>query len=101
MQLGCAGAKLLAGGDSGGGHNGGNAWLEDVPRDCEVMQSEVFGPVLILERYAVFRDAIKRWTLLAGACCRERVWESQMSCLVLILGCESHLQMLKREKRLT
>ena len=37
--------------------------LEEVPRECEVMQNEVFGPVLILERYAVFRDAINRFGL--------------------------------------
>lgn len=34
--------------------------LEGVPCDCDVMQNEVFGPVLILERYAVYRDAISR-----------------------------------------
>ena len=59
MQVGCAGAKLLAGGTREGAIMEATL-LEDVPRDCEVMQSEVFGPVLILERYAVFRDAIKR-----------------------------------------
>ena len=37
--------------------------LEEVPRECEVMQNEVFGPVLILDRYAVFRDAINRFGL--------------------------------------
>ena len=34
--------------------------LEEVPPDCDLMCSEVFGPVLILQRYAVFRDAINR-----------------------------------------
>ena len=56
---GCAGAKLLAGGTREGSIMEATL-LEDVPRDCDVMQNEVFGPVLILERYAVFRDAIKR-----------------------------------------
>ena len=35
--------------------------LEEVPSDCNVMTNEVFGPVLVLERYAVFRDAINRY----------------------------------------
>ncbi len=34
--------------------------LEEVPPDCDLMCKEVFGPVLILQRYAVFRDAINR-----------------------------------------
>jgi len=58
----CAGAKLLAGGTREGPIMEATL-LEEVPRECEVMQNEVFGPVLILDRYAVFRDAINRFGL--------------------------------------
>ena len=56
---GCAGAKVLAGGTREGPVMEATL-LEEVPGDCSVMTNEVFGPVLVLERYAVFRDAINR-----------------------------------------
>lgn len=56
---GCAGAKVLAGGTREGPVMEATL-LEEVPSDCSVMTNEVFGPVLVLERYAVFRDAINR-----------------------------------------
>ena len=55
----CAGAKVLAGGTREGPVMEATL-LEEVPSDCNVMTNEVFGPVLVLERYAVFRDAINR-----------------------------------------
>ena len=55
----CAGAKVLAGGTREGPMMEATL-LEEVPSDCDLMRSEVFGPVLILQRYAVFRDAINR-----------------------------------------
>ncbi len=58
-STGGAGAKLLAGGTREGAIMEATL-LEGVPCDCDVMQNEVFGPVLILERYAVYRDAISR-----------------------------------------
>ncbi|CAK0784038.1 hypothetical protein CVIRNUC_007241 [Coccomyxa viridis] len=51
------GAKVLAGGTREGPVMEATL-LEEVPSDCSVMTNEVFGPVLVLERYAVFRDAI-------------------------------------------
>ena len=57
---GCAGAKVLAGGTREGPVMEATL-LEEVPSDCSVMTNEVFGPVLVLERYAVFRDAINRY----------------------------------------
>ena len=59
QSTGGVGAKLLAGGTREGAVMEATL-LEGVPRDCDVMQNEVFGPVLILERYAVFRDAVSR-----------------------------------------
>ncbi len=32
--------------------------LENVPSDCHVACDEVFGPVMILDRYATFKDAV-------------------------------------------
>ena len=55
----CAGAKVLAGGTREGPVMEATL-LEEVPSNCNVMVNEVFGPVLVLERYAVFRDAINR-----------------------------------------
>ena len=40
--------------------------LENVPSDCHVACDEVFGPVMLLDRYATFKDAVARWTTLSG-----------------------------------
>ncbi len=58
-----AGAKVLVGGRREGAVMEATL-LEDVPRDVDLMQSEVFGPVLLMERYPVFKDAVNR-----SGCC--------------------------------
>ena len=34
--------------------------LENVPSDCHVACDEVFGPVMLLDRYATFKDAVAK-----------------------------------------
>lgn len=53
------GTKVLAGGKREGAVMEATL-LEDVPADADVMCSEVFGPVLLMERYAVFKDAVNK-----------------------------------------
>ena len=54
-----AGAKLLAGGKRHGAIVEATV-LENVPSDCHVACDEVFGPVMILDRYATFKDAVAK-----------------------------------------
>ncbi|BDA51294.1 probable lactaldehyde dehydrogenase at C-terminar half [Coccomyxa sp. Obi] len=53
------GAKLLVGGKRHGAVVAATV-LENVPSDCHVACDEVFGPVMILDRYASFKDAVAK-----------------------------------------
>jgi acyl-CoA reductase-like NAD-dependent aldehyde dehydrogenase len=35
--------------------------LENVPKECSVVSQEVFGPVVVLEPYATFKEAVEKW----------------------------------------
>ena len=54
-----AGAKLLAGGKREGALYDATV-LEGVPAGCDIVAEEAFGPVVVLQPYATFRDAIAR-----------------------------------------
>ena len=34
--------------------------LDNVPPECDVVKEEVFGPVVVMDRYATFKDAIAK-----------------------------------------
>ena len=51
------GATLLAGGKRDGAMHEATL-LDNVPRECDVVKEEVFGPVVVMDRYATFKDAI-------------------------------------------
>ena len=38
--------------------------LEGVPRDCDLVAKEAFGPVLAMEPYTRFKEAVDRCVLL-------------------------------------
>jgi hypothetical protein len=53
------GAKVLVGGHREGAIMDATL-VENVPHDVDLSCSEVFGPVLLLEKYASFREAVDR-----------------------------------------
>ena len=55
-----AGAKLLAGGRRDGVLYDATL-LENVPPQCDVVKEEVFGPVVVMDSYATFKDAIAKY----------------------------------------
>ena len=54
-----AGATCLAGGQRDGAMHQATL-LEGVPPECDVVKEEVFGPVVVIDRYATFKDAIAK-----------------------------------------
>ncbi len=52
-----AGARVLVGGKREGPVHEATL-LERVPKECEVVCSEVFGPVMVMEPYATFKEAV-------------------------------------------
>ncbi len=67
-----AGAKLLAGGRRDGALYDATL-LEKVPPQCDVVKEEVFGPLVVMDSYATFKDAVAKY-VLAPAClpaCRD------------------------------
>jgi acyl-CoA reductase-like NAD-dependent aldehyde dehydrogenase len=65
-----AGAKVLVGGKRDGVLFDATI-LEGVPPDQEVVCEEIFGPILVISKYADFKDAVKqandsRYGLQAG-----------------------------------
>ena len=69
------GARCLVGGERQG-RIVTPAVLENVPRDCRVYDSEVFGPILVLEPFTDFDDALEvinssRYGLQAGLFIRD------------------------------
>lgn len=83
-----AGARLLVGGKRHGAVVEPTV-LENVPSDCHVACDEVFGPVMILDRYASFKDAVAKCalfpTLITAFCAL-----SQLSERVLWEGFSAH-----------
>ena len=59
------GAKVLTGGSSGNGHGGKGFFYDptvvtDIGQDAEIIQEEVFGPVVTVQRFSDDEEAI-RW----------------------------------------
>jgi len=61
------GATLLAGGKRDGAMHDATL-LENVPAECDVVKEEVFGPVVVMSRYATFKDAITKCVVQQGSC---------------------------------
>ena len=59
------GATLLAGGKRDGAMHDATL-LENVPAECDVVKEEVFGPVVVMSRYATFKDAIAKCVVQRG-----------------------------------
>ena len=53
------GGTILAGGKRDGATYDATL-LEGVPRDCDLVAKEAFGPVLVMEPYQNFKEAVKR-----------------------------------------
>lgn len=54
-----AGAKILAGGKRDGATYEATL-LEGVPHSCDLVTKEAFGPVLVMEPYETFKEAVAR-----------------------------------------
>ncbi len=56
---------MLAGGKRDGAMHDATL-LENVPAECDVVKEEVFGPVVVMSRYATFKDAIAKCVVQLG-----------------------------------
>ena len=62
-----AGATCLAGGKRDGAMHDATL-LENVPPECDVVKEEVFGPVVVIDHYATFKDAIAKCVAVRHHC---------------------------------
>lgn len=58
------GGKILAGGKREGAMMDATL-MEGVPRDCELVTQEAFGPVAVMEPYDTYKDAVDRLIIRA------------------------------------